>query len=223
MPPTHVPERPQSCNHDPMPPTRTAELAPLVERTQGLQPARRLFHASCGLALVAALVWGSPPRPALLAVLAVLAAGAFLVDALRFAVPSANRLFFRWFRRLASPREAEGVASSSWYLLGALLTVALFPTAIAVSGLLVLSLADPLASYCGRRWGRRPFGSGTVLGSSLFLGVALAVLVPAWGPLVGGATAVGVTLAERIPWPLDDNLTIPLATGALLWGLLLPG
>ncbi|TVP77484.1 MAG: hypothetical protein EA352_03595 [Gemmatimonadales bacterium] len=203
-----------------MPSTVGSDLAPLVARTRGPQPARRIFHATCGLVLVAVLVWWAPPREFLVAALGALTAGAFLADGLRFGVPAANRLFFRLFRSLASPREASGVASSSWYLLGALLTVAIFPVPIAVSAILVLSLADPVASYCGRRWGKRPFGSGTILGSSLFLAVSILVLFPGWGPVAGGVTAVVVTLAERIPWPLDDNLTIPLITGMLLWSLL---
>lgn len=197
------------------------ELSHLVERTRGLQPGRRIFHAASGLALVAIILVWEPPHAAVLATLAGLALGAFILDGLRFWVPAANRLFFRLFNVLASPREAGGVASSSWYILGALLTLALFPTPVAISALLVLSLADPLASYCGRRWGHRPFGTGTVLGSTLFLMVSLAVLVPGWGVAVGGFTALCVTLAERIPWPLDDNLVIPLVTGGLLWGFLL--
>jgi len=59
-----------------------------------------------------------------------------------------------------------------------------------------------------------------VEGSLVFLVVALSILVPVAGLLPGSGTALAVTLAERVPWPLDDNLVIPLLTGILLWSLL---
>jgi dolichol kinase len=37
---------------------------------------------------------------------------------------------------------------------------------------------------------------------------------------VAGVTAPLVAWVERLPWPLDDNLTVPLVTGFLLWTLL---
>jgi dolichol kinase len=195
-------------------------LAPLVARTEGPQPWRRLFHAASGVGIATGLVlleipWGV--AVGLLALLTLLAAG---IDLLRLTRPAVNVLFFRVLRPLASPREARRVASSTWYLLGILLAVAFFPRSVAVPAILVLALADPAASYLGRRWGRRRLGAGTVEGSLVFLGVALAVLVPLAGWLVGTATALVTAVVEVIPLPVDDNLLIPLLSGALLWSLL---
>lgn len=192
-------------------------LEPLVEQTRGLQPWRRLFHAGSGLIIAGVLVVVDPDWTVAVGVLALLTAGVLVGDLVRLRVPALNHLFFRVFRRLASPREAEGLASSTWYMLGALASVAIFPREIAVSAILVLALADPAASYAGRRWGRRRLGAGTVEGSLVFLSVAMIVLIPAVAWPAGVATALVVSLAEAIPSPIDDNLVIPLATGALLW------
>ena len=82
-----------------------------------------------------------------------------------------------------------------------------------------MALADPVASWFGRKYGRRPFGSGTMLGSALFSFVTLTVLVLI--PDVGIPTAIGatvlVTLIEVAKWPIDDNLSIPLSTAGVLW------
>jgi dolichol kinase len=196
------------------------ELESLVSRTEGLQPWRRVFHAVCGLLIVGVLGFSDLSRTMVGGGLLLLAAGALVLDGVRLGSTRVNRWFFRLLRPFASPREARGIASSTWFLLGTGLTVMLFPRGLAIPALLVLALADPAASYLGRRMGRRPFGTGTVEGSMVFLGVSAAVLVPltGWGP--GLVTAFLVTVIERIPWPLDDNLTLPLATGALLWSLL---
>ena len=197
-----------------------AELEALVARTAGRQPWRRAFHAVNGLTLVGILVFLNPPWSWTVAALGGLTLLLFLSDLARFSVPGLNRLFFRLFRPFASPREARGVASSTWYITGCFLAVAVFPREVAVASILVLALADSVASYVGRRWGRRPFGTGSVEGSLVFFVVAFLILAPSagWGvaTVVAGLTA----LVERTPWPLDDNLTVPLTTGLLLWSLL---
>jgi dolichol kinase len=140
-----------------------------------------------------------------------------LGDLARFAIPALNRLFFRVFRLFASPREREGVASSTWYAIGVLLVFVLLPPSLAACSVLVLALADPTASYLGRRWGRRRVGTGTVLGSASFLLVAYLVLTAFVGPWRALPVAALVTVAELSPWRVDDNLVVPLATALGLW------
>lgn len=194
-------------------------LEHLVAQTRGRQPWRRLFHAMNGTLIAAALVWLPISRTTELLVLSLVVVGAFLLDWVRLTQPRANELFFRLFRPLASPREAQGIASSSWYLLGITTAVAFAPEEAAISGILVMTLADPAASYIGRRWGRRPFLGGSMLGSTVFVLVALTVLLARHDWAVAIPTAVVATLVERKSWPLDDNLTVPLVT-ALLIGFL---
>ena len=199
------------------------KLDVLVHRTSGPQPYRRLFHAACGLVIVAAVVWLPFSRNTLLAI----GSGAFLIqlvsDLLRSRMEAANRLFYTAFRHLASPRDADGLASSTWYTLGVLLALAFFPQPAAVSGILILALADPVASYLGRRYGRRPFLGGSVEGSLVFLLMALLVLGLRHPPLAAVPTAILATLAERRSWPLDDNLTLAPVTAAgltlMMWML----
>jgi dolichol kinase len=192
------------------------ELAGLVERTRGLQPWRRVFHACNGVVLAlgpGALGMG---RSLAAGVLAVCAALLFAADLARLRFPGLNVLFFRWFRSLASPREAAGIASSTWYAVGAFLAWALFPAPVAVPAILVMALADPAASVVGRRFGRRRLGKGTLLGSSTFFAVSFAVLLAATGNPVVVVVAGLAALVEVLPLGLDDNLTIPLAVGGLL-------
>ena len=188
----------------------------LVDQAGGAQPFRRLFHAVNGVAVVTVLeVLDLPTRTAVTALIAVFL-GLLLLDVVRLRIPAANDLFFRAFARLVSPREATGVASSTWYALGLILALALFPRAYALTGILVLALADPAASYVGRRWGRRPFLGASMEGTVVFAATALAVLWFRHPPGVALVTAPLTALAERFSWPLDDNLTLPVATAAIL-------
>jgi dolichol kinase len=195
-------------------------MAELVARTEGLQPWRRVLHAAFGSLVALGLhVLGS--RVTALLSLAVILGAQLILDASRLAIPGFNRRFFRWLRVFASPREERRLASSTWYVLGIGLVVALFPLAIAVPSVLVLALADPSASYVGRRWGRTPLGKGSVLGTSVFVALAFAILLAFVSPLEALATASVVALVEVLPLPLDDNLTVPVAAGASLWLLAL--
>jgi dolichol kinase len=177
---------------------------------------RRLFHAATGLIIVLALeVAGLPRRPAIW-----ILAGAVVVlgaaDLLRARSEAANSFFFKLFRYLASPRDAKGLASSTWYALGVLVVLSLFPYQAAISAILVLALADPVASYAGRRWGRIAFLGGSLEGTLIFALVAFAVLLPRHPPLVAVATALCAAVVERVSWPFDDNFTVPIATAAML-------
>lgn len=182
-----------------------------LRRTDGAKPWRKLFHAAGGLLAAGILSFLDVPQAVALAILGGLLVVSAVLDAIRLKRPRANEVFLGTFRHLVSPREAAGVASSTWYVLGLLLTVALFSREVAVSGILLLALADPSASWVGSRWGRRPFLGATLEGSAVFLAVALALLLARhpW-PVALGAALV-TTLAERLAWPLDDNLAVPLA------------
>ena len=193
------------------------ELTPLVERTRGLQPWRRVFHAATGVTLALLPRALGLQKPAVVLVLGILLVAVLAADFARLRVTALNALFFRMFPALASPREAVGIASSTWYLVGAFLTYALFPMRVAVPGILVLAFADPAAGTFGRLYGRRRLGHGTWVGSTAFLVVAFAVLASFLGVAPGLAAALLVTTVEVVPWRLDDNLTVPVAAAFAAW------
>jgi len=193
------------------------ELRRLVEGTRGVQPWRRLFHATNGLLLVAAALRWPHSGGAFIGGLAVLLALLALVDWIRLRSGPLNVFFFRVFRSLASPREAVGLASSTWYVAGVGLALVLFGRPAALAGVLVLALADPAASVVGRLWGRASLGTGTVEGTLVFAVVAF-VAAAAFVPLpAAAAAACAASLVEPLPWSLDDNLTIPVAAAAGAW------
>ena len=193
------------------------EIERLVARTAGLQPWRRIFHVGNGLVLAWLPVALELSRTTVVAVLGAVLCVLVAADVVRLRIPRLNAFFYQTFPSFASPREAERLASSTWYLLGVMLAYALFPMRIAVLAVLVLAVADPAASVLGRLLGRRRLGKGSVEGSLAFLAVATGILGPNVGWAAALAVALGVALVEVVPWGLDDNLTVPVAAAVLLW------
>ncbi len=191
-------------------------LAGLISQTQGLQPWRRVFHATSGSLIVWVFTARWFPDEVVLVSLGILLFLALVLDLARLRSPTLNHLFFRSFKTLVSPREERRLASSTWYLVGAILVLVLFSRPAALGGILVMALADPAASIVGRKWGTRSIGKGTVTGMVVFAVVAFACLLPfvPWPHALVAALATG--LVEVVPWGLDDNLTVPLAVAGVL-------
>lgn len=176
-----------------------------------------MFHATCGLAIVAIVEYGGLGGTVSLLLLGAGVVACLVLDWIRLSVPDANRAFFRWFAALASPREARGIASSTWFLSGVFATLLIFPAHLFTPSVLVLSLADPAASVVGRLWGRHSLGKGSREGTAAFFLVASAVTLPFAG-LPGALMAAGVVaIFEVLPTGIDDNLTVPVVTALALW------
>jgi len=117
----------------------------------------------------------------------------------------------------------EFVASPIFYALGLIMSLTLFPESIGYVAIAVLTLGDGFASVFGIKFGQRrvPFNKskkfeGTIggfffafLGSLLFVDPLRAFL----------ASAVGM-IVEILPLPLNDNVTISLASGLTLMALM---
>jgi dolichol kinase len=105
-----------------------------------------------------------------------------------------------------------------FFIMGALAAALLYPASIALYAILVLCIADAVAPIAGVAAGKHklPWNKGKSYEGSLgFLIAAIAILLFAEAPLAAFAIAVIVTAVESLP-KLDDNVTIPIAAGALM-------
>ena len=191
-------------------------LAELVAKTTGLQTGRRIVHAITGTVIFVAVTQLDLSKSLTITGLSVLFLILLASDLVRLRVPHLNIIFFRFFQILVSPRESQNIASSTWYILGALIAIVLFPISAALSGILVLAWADPTASYLGRRWGKRSFLGGTLVGTTAFLVVAVLILSVRHPLTIAIPSACLITLVERLAWPLDDNLVLAPACAGIL-------
>jgi glycerol-3-phosphate acyltransferase PlsY len=144
------------------------------------------------------------------------------LDLLRFQSLWLNRLYIRWLGPLMKKEEDHRITGATYMVIAGFVAFLFFDKTVAVSAMLFLSLGDPVASLIGRRMpGPRLFAKSPG-GTAAFVGVSLLVVTTLtgsgvfqyhWGLLVG---AVVAGLVELTPIPLDDNLTIPLLSGAVM-------
>jgi len=110
------------------------------------------------------------------------------------------------------------------FLTGALITLLVFRAypEIVSSGIIVLSLGDSASTLGGVMLGRHklPYNPGkTVEGSllgfiSAFIGLLLLTHLSI--AMAAGSSLAGL-LVESLPLGVDDNLTIPLSAGLVIW------
>ncbi len=191
-------------------------LSEAIRETEGLQPWRRVFHATNGTLIVVAVAFLGLGVETTVTILGVILGLSVIMDIIRLFDPKMNVLFFRAFSSLASPREAKRIASSTWYAVSLLLVLWIFPTPYALAGILTLAWADPAASVVGQKWGKRPFLAGTVRGTTTFAVVAVVAMlffVPWWMAI---PAAMVTAVLEAAPVDLDDNLIVPLTVACVL-------
>jgi dolichol kinase len=146
---------------------------------------------------------------------------AFLaVDLLRLYHRATASLFERFiYGHVLREVEKSRLMGSTYYLFSALLTVILFPKPIAVASILILILSDTCAALVGKGIGKVSIFRKTLEGSLAFFlsAVVIVLLYPGVDRLAGVVGALGATVTELLPIPLDDNLTIPFAAGAIMF------
>jgi dolichol kinase len=158
---------------------------------------------------------------------------AFLtVDIARHYHTPTSEWFYRWFGRLLRHHESnvdrKRLNGATNVLLSACLCVFLFPKIITVNAFSVLIISDTTSALVGRRFGRHPFLNKSREGAIAFLLSALAVVSVA--PKVDGLlaeyliaafAAVVAAVAEALSVEVDDNISVPLSFGTVMWGLYL--
>ena len=160
--------------------------------------------------------------------LAALSGLALLVEMVRFRLPSLNHTLVGWMRPLLKETEERRITGATYIAISALVAFLIFDKPIAITVLFFLSLGDPAAALVGSRmdgsrWplGIRVFGKSP-WGTLGFMLVALAVagVLSAAGVVsFHWALAAGATIAalvELTPLVVDDNVTIPLISGAAM-------
>jgi dolichol kinase len=192
--------------------------------------ARSLFHvfsAVVGLLLVEYCPWW-----VVVAVPVTLASVFWFLEFMRRQSERWNEALMRFFAPVAHPHEREHVNSSTWYATAlSLLSLTGSPIAFA-AGVMTLGVGDPCAAIVGRRFGRiKLVNNRTLEGTLTFAAVAFvtvfAVLM-VWHTelsfeqmLVVSLTAsVTGALTELFSRRVDDNLSIPVVTGAVVWAVL---
>ncbi|MBI2847241.1 MAG: hypothetical protein HYX82_05100 [Chloroflexi bacterium] len=181
---------------------------------------RRLFHIVAGSVFPTLAIF--LPEMLILTLLAVLAAVMVLAELVRFVSPTFNRWFIRFLRILLKEKEFSQVTGATYLALSSFLAFLVFDKEVAILSLFFLSLGDPVAALVGQRFGKHRVFKKSLEGALAFfatsIAIGLAVGLISLGvrfPVVVSGAVFGA-LIEVLPIPIDDNVTIPILSGALM-------
>jgi dolichol kinase len=191
---------------------------------------RKLIHL-CSLSIP--VIYYFISRYDALIILGILSFLALIIDLGRYSFPKFGELFYKIFGFLLRRHEKDlikkNLNGATYVLLSAFLGVLIFPKIIFINAFAILIISDTSAALIGRRFGTIPLMKKSLQGTLAFFISAIVVIIvaPKLGNnlieyFIGVAAAFIGAIVENISNDLvDDNLSIPLTIGFLMWGLYL--
>ena len=205
----------------------------LLPARNDLHISRKIWHVSTGLALLYFL-FIQTDRFLILSVLGLLTVLSCFVEFTRLRNPRVNEFCVRAFGMIIRTSEVHSVSGMPYYAASCFLALSIFPEKVAVLSILYLTFGDPIASFVGILSKKKAI---PILKGKSFQGTAAAFLTCAlltWlylksttlfsldlirMTLLGGFAGA---VAELLPLEIDDNFTIPMVSGFIMWlGLIL--
>jgi len=207
---------------------------PSVEHSYAAEVARKTIHLS---SLSIPVIYFFIAKSTALAILVPLTLAFLAADLTRFSHARTREFFegyFGWLLRTherdTSTRRLNG---ATYVLLSATICILIFPKIIVITAFSILIISDTSAALIGRKYGTHRFLKKSLEGTLAFFLSALLVVVVTpkieylrTEYVIGAIAAFFGSLIEALPIALDDNLSIPVGLGAILWllyTLFLPG
>jgi dolichol kinase len=182
---------------------------------------RKLYHVAGGLFLLGLYLFLGPEKAFLVYLLLFLGILAF--DLARLRLPSLNAWALEGMGTLLRPEEADTLSGSPTYILGVALSLFLFDLPVAIAAVLFLAFGDVAATIVGETWGRTGLLGKSLEGTAAFVvaGIAAGALPHLFGrglpfPVLFAGAATAAVVELLTPRRLNDNLTIPLISGAVM-------
>jgi dolichol kinase len=196
---------------------------------------RKLIHL-CSLSIP--VIYYFIPRNIAVVILGALSVFALTLDLGRHFSSNVGSVFYRFFgfmlRQHEKDSKKKNLNGATYVLISALLTAIIFPKVIFINAFAILIISDTMAALIGRKYGRHKFLAKSLEGTLAFFvsAVIVSLLTPKLGAGIAeyiiAITASGIgAIVENISFGwADDNLSIPMSIGFVMWGmyaLLLPG
>ena len=197
-----------------------------LKSRQDIHWARKIWHFAGVMTI--AFVYHLVPLPWAIAMAWSLTALFVILDFWRLRSSTINSGLIWFFKPFMREEERQRLAGTTFLLLGSAIIITFCPPPVTELTLILLAVADPLASIVGLRFGQdKLVGNKSLQGTMaaffacMFLSafyfwqmnlmVERLVLVSILCGLIGA-------IAELIPiFKLDDNFTFPVLSGTSLW------
>jgi dolichol kinase len=154
-----------------------------------------------------------------------------VLDLGRHYIPPLAHWFYKFFRPLLREHEMDNdkklLNGATYVLLSAAVCIQWFPKIITVTAFSIMIVSDTAAALYGRRFGKHRFFQKSLEGTGAFFVSALVLLLfmphagnfPVEYTIGAIAALVGAVVeSASIALRFDDNLSIPLSIGGVMWG-----
>jgi len=187
---------------------------------------RKLIHL-CSISIP--IVYYFIPKFNGLLILSIITFIVISVDLLRYFSPATAKLFYSIFGILLRKHEKDNnkkaLNGASYVLISATLCVIIFPKILVVTAFGILIISDTMAALIGRKFGRHKLIRKSLEGTLAFFLSAIVVVIVTpkitgniYEYFIGFAAAFIAAIVENISYGwLDDNLSIPLTIGVVMW------
>lgn len=191
---------------------------------------RKLIHIS---SLAIPIVYCFVTREVGLMILVPMTLVSILLDILMHRSIAVQKVLLPIFGKLMRPHELRKdrifLNGASYVLMSAVLCVLVFPKVIAITAFSILIVSDTAAALIGRKIGKNPFLDKSREGTFAFIISAIGVVM-----VVGllnnasssfytagtiGSIVGAIVEAGSIRLKMDDNFSIPMAVGGLMWAI----
>lgn len=186
---------------------------------------RKAFHIMAGMSIPAIYYAFMVLDQTWLAtwILVAAALGILAVDIVRLRHQFVKIIFIDFFGPMMRRHEISALTGATYLMISSLVCVLVFEDSVAITAVTYLVVGDSLAAVVGRSLGRTKFfeksfeGAGAGLLGCLAMGVLIVNLPHSeLRYLQMAAGALTAIVVELLPIPLDDNIRIPLASGAVM-------
>lgn len=142
-----------------------------------------------------------------------------------------REFFHKIFGKILRPHEYYDVFTlngATWVLISAVVCITIFPKTFVVTGFSILIISDISSALIGRKFGKHPLfirksweGTSAFWISAILVVIVIGNLLSApWTFYFFGIIAAiigGIAEAASTMLKMDDNLSIPLSIGLVLW------
>ena len=142
----------------------------------------------------------------------------------------AKKVIYKYFGKIMRPHETSKefvFNGATWVLISACCCIIVFPKILAVTGFTILIISDISAALYGRKFGKTRFIDKSLQGTSAFIISAwIIILIIGFlneapiSYLISGFIAsvlAGIVEASSKRMKVDDNLTVPVTVGIVMW------
>ncbi len=149
----------------------------------------------------------------------------FIVDLFRLHVTGVKDAFFMLFGSFMRHKEHNRINGATMLMMGCLMTGLLYHKTIFVAAVTYIIVGDTFAALIGQTVKGPKIFRKTIIGSTAFLmscvicGLIMHFFLdfqnlPLLHLMIG---AVSATVFEAMPLPWDDNFSVPIFAGAIMW------